>query len=60
MAKYALVKERDKDNHFDNSDVIIQFDAISLDDMLSSYEEFLRACGFQIETGSLTISESDE
>lgn len=46
ISKTTLIRE-----HEDGSKLTLEFEGTSLDDMLSSYEEFLRGCGFVIDVG---------
>lgn len=49
MSQYKFVKMRDPENRHDTTDVIIRFDAVTLDEMAEVFAEFLAACGFQIQ-----------
>jgi hypothetical protein len=57
---YVLIKYKDSTNKHDFTDVKIKFDAVTLDEMLEAYEDFLKACGFAVKSGSLEIKDTDE
>lgn len=52
MPKYTFYKPKDKDNHFDRTEVAIICDTESLDDLLEAFKEFLLACSFHIPNGA--------
>ena len=52
--KFEFKKTKDLDNRFDITDVTISGESDSLSDIIESFEEFLRACGFVIN-GSLDL-----
>lgn len=56
---YKFIKTRDEDNRYDNTDVVISFDACTLDEMLEVFTEFLFACGYRPK-GTLDFVEEDE
>lgn len=60
MAQYTLIKKRDPENHFDITDVTIEFDAVTLEDMLEVYHEFLAACSFQVQHMDIAMEEREE
>jgi len=41
-------KTRDKDNHFDVSEVTMEVDSVSLPDILEEFKGFLVAAGFSL------------
>ncbi len=56
---YKFIKTPDPDNHHDKTTVIIRVDAVTLDDLVEAFEEFLKGCGF-IFDGTLDIVEEEE
>lgn len=44
--RLILIKERDPDNRFDNTDVQISAEVTTLDEAQAAFEDFLRGCGF--------------
>lgn len=61
MTRYVFIKEKDKDNPFDNTRVTLEVEAGTLDDILESFKEFLLASGFSIKGEFVEVDyESDE
>ena len=58
--KFIFTKLPDPDNEFDQTKVqfVVQHECLS--EIISSFEDFLRGCGFGVETDSLQISEEEE
>jgi hypothetical protein len=56
-----LIKIQDKDNHFDQYNVMIDIpnSDIAFIDLLPIFANFLRACGYVFQ-GEITITEEDE
>lgn len=44
-----FVKYQDLDNHFDKTKIIMKTDAITLGEIITDFENFLRACGYVFE-----------
>lgn len=59
MPGYRFEKFRDPDNVYDVTTVSMTVDTVSLPDMISEFENFLRAVGF-VFNGHLEIVEEDE
>ncbi len=57
MSQYSFKKTRDKENHFDNTDVEINFDGVSLEDMCEAFQDFLAGCGFQVQDKEVIIQD---
>lgn len=53
-------KQKDPDNKFDTTTVIVESSAVTLPDVLSDFKEFLMACGFQISPSSELIFYEEE
>lgn len=49
-----FVKERDKDNRFDNVDLVMTCDDVTLPEILDNFAAFLRGCGFVLNGIQLT------
>ena len=49
MATYIFMKLPDKDNHFDNTEVIIKCETSGRKELFEVFREFLLASGFQVE-----------
>jgi len=58
MPIYKFIKLKDPVNHFDKSDVMIKLETEDLDDLLETFAEFLKACGYTVD-GELIIEESE-
>lgn len=58
--KFEFKKTKDLDNRFDITDVSISGESDSLSDIIESFEEFLRACGFVIDGSLDLVYESEE
>lgn len=59
MASYNLNKmPLDVLDNRDTTHVTVSFDAVSLDEMLAAYEDFLKACGFVFD-GHLVIEDEE-
>lgn len=58
MNKYTFTKEKDPDNKFDNTKVVIELDTENRSDLLEVFREFLLACGFSVN-GSIDIVEEE-
>ena len=56
---YKFIKEQDKTNHFDNTRIEVQCDAVSLPDILEAFEYFLKGCGFEFK-GNVDIIPIEE
>jgi len=56
---YRFIKEKDKDNKFDNTDVELKSESQTIPDLLDDFEDFLRGCGFRFN-GSIQIVEEEE
>lgn len=52
-------KIRDKDNRFDNTDVIIETQSLTVTDLLEDFKDFLNGCGYIIN-GTLVIEPDEE
>lgn len=59
MSKYIFTKKKDIDNKFDTTNVTIECDAETLEDLFSAFEEFLLGCGFKFN-GTIDIVNDDE
>lgn len=57
MSKYIFIKEKNKDNKFDNTNVIIEVETESLNDLVDAFEEYLLACGFKFPGSTLDLVE---
>ncbi len=56
-----LKKLRDKDNKFDNTDVIFRVESEYLPDVLEAMLRFISACGFTVKPGDeLVIVNAEE
>ena len=49
MNKFTFIKEKDTDNSFDTTKVIIECDTSYRDDLIEAFHEFLKACGFYVD-----------
>lgn len=58
--KLKLIKERDPENKFDNTDVEFSADIITLDDAAEVFEDFLKACGFSLKHVDIITGVEDE
>lgn len=52
--RYIFIKNQDRENSFDHTNVQIESDSITLPDLLEDFEEFLRGAGFHFD-GHLDI-----
>lgn len=59
MGHYKFIKTKDVENRFDNTNVSIESESISLPELLEDFADFLRGCGFQID-GHLDVIEDEE
>lgn len=59
---YKFIKVKDKDNKFDNSDVLVRVDAVTLDELFEAFGNFLKASGFYFdgEVGILEVINKEE
>jgi hypothetical protein len=46
MTKYKFIKYKDPDNSFDDTNVAVEVEADTLDNILQAFEDFLRGAGF--------------
>jgi uncharacterized membrane protein len=46
MPKYEFKKIKDPENQFDITNVSIEVESESMNDVIEAFEEFLAACGF--------------
>jgi hypothetical protein len=58
MNKFTFIKEKDPDNKYDNTKVIIELDTESRADLLETFKEFLLACGFSVN-GYIDVVEEE-
>lgn len=60
MSKYTFIKEPDPDNWLDEGDstITVTFSKITLEDIVSEFEYFLKGAGFHFE-GHLDIVPDD-
>jgi len=58
-ATYIFKKLKDLDNHFDTTDVVIKLQTDDLTDLLTTFKEYLQACGYQIN-GDVIVSTNEE
>ena len=59
MKNYEFKKYKDPDNKFSITEVTMEVDTECLTDLLESFEDFLRGCGFRIN-GHLDVVDDDE
>lgn len=57
MPKYEFIKYRELENKFDYTAVKFEVETCDRQEMIEAFEEFLRACGYQV--GSLVEEEND-
>lgn len=57
MIRFQKIK--DKDNEFDNTDVLIETISITVTDLLEDFKHFLNACGYIIN-GTLVVEPDEE
>lgn len=57
--RYRFTKEIDPDNRFDLDRVVVETDTTCLGDVISTFENFLRACGYSFN-GNLEIVEDED
>lgn len=57
---YKFIKTKSEDNQFDKTNVTIELphNEVSLDDMFELFEDFLKACGFNLK-GRVDIIEDE-
>ena len=60
MNKFVLKKEKDNDNHYDVSDITVEFEAELLPVILDEMRLFLKGCGFHLDDILYTVSENGE
>lgn len=53
-------KVKDKTNQFDNTDVTIESDSVTLTDLLDDFKSFLLACGYVIRPEEDIVILNDE
>lgn len=60
MNKYKFIKYPDPENkEFDRATIEVTTEATTLTEILEDFENFLRACTFSVEEGSLIIDKED-
>lgn len=58
---FIFKKQKEDNNKFDTTTVIVESSSVSLEDVLEDFKEFLLACGYQIDPAStLEIYEEEE
>ena len=57
---YKFIKTRNPENRFDNTEVEITLDAVTLEDMLETFTEFLFACGYYPKGELMFVEEENE
>ena len=57
---FTFTKTPDTNNHFDSSTIEMNVEATGLDDLLSEFANFLRACGYVIPQVDNPIIINDE
>lgn len=60
MPKITFTKLPDPHNEFDRTKVQFEVDHECLPEIIQSFEDFLRGCGFHMEPESLQIVTKDE
>lgn len=60
MTKLVFTKLPDPDNEYDRTKVEFAVEHDALPEIVSSFEDFLRGCGFNVEMGSLQIVGEEE
>ena len=56
MTKYVFIKHPNPDNEFDNTRIEFTVEGQSIPEIIESFEDFLRGCGFVV-SGKLEIVE---
>lgn len=56
---YYFIKKKDPNNMFERSDITLKTDAVCLETILEEFENFLKACGVQVDGHLDFISEED-
>ncbi len=57
---FVFKKEKDPDNSYDTTTVVVESSAITVSQILEDFKDFLMACGYQIKPDSqLVIYEED-
>ena len=58
---YKFIKTKDPKNEFDNTDAMIRIEnnEVTLTEVIVAFEDFLRACGYQVENNSLGIVDEE-
>lgn len=59
MPQYTFSKKMDPDNRFDCTNVTVEVDTVSLNDLIEAFGEFLKGCGYSYN-GTLEVVEPDE
>ncbi len=60
MKKYTFQSERDVENKYDCTNIILTVESDSLTDIIQGVEYFLRANGFTLANKHIDIVEDDE
>ena len=53
-----FIKERDADNPYDNTDIVMSTDEITLTEIVQEFQHFLLACGYVFD-GDLDFVEEE-
>ena len=51
---YKFIKEKDPENRFDNTTVVLECETVELGELLEGFTDFLRGCGFSVK-GTLEV-----
>lgn len=58
--KFRFIKEKDKDNSYDNTNVIVESQSDCLPEILEDFADFLRGCGFHFDGSIQVVNESGD